>query len=153
MSSDGKKLKNLTGTSQNDNKISTIFPSSFYPGNDEIQVREFAKLHQEIPVVKGSFSKCRNNGILTNYDMKLMNQVRSSCFQCTFSSAILGLIFTLFLQVIDKLPNMKKSRNYLMFGLGGALVGGLFSLYQYRKEIHQLDKKYTPLWLKSIGKI
>jgi hypothetical protein len=153
MTSEGKKIKNITGNNKNDNKISTVYPSPYYPGSDEIQVREFAKLHQEIPVVKGSFRKCKSNGILTNYDLKIMSQINTSCFLCTASSASLGLTFTICLKQIDMLPFRKNSKNFLIFSIAGAVVGGLFSCYKYFREINQLDRKYTAIWLKSIGKI
>lgn len=148
-----KRLKMLTGKSQQDKNYTSIHQSEYYPGTDELLVREFAKLNENVQIVKGSFIKCKSNGIITNYDIKYQSQIFKNGLLCTFNSTLFSILILLFLKAIDKQPKQTYISNNKVFACLGTITGAMFSYYKYSQEVGELDKKYTAIWLKSIGKL
>jgi hypothetical protein len=137
---------------KNDKRMIQVHPSEFFPGSDEIRIREFAKANQNVPFTKGAFRKCKTNGVISNYDIKRNRSFQMSSLVCAVSSGFSGFIIYVFLgsvHILDK-GNFRQAG---MFFIGGTTIGIIFSILKFRSLYKEFDKKYSAIWLKSIGKI
>ena len=152
LAQEDKKFIALTNN-KNQKKLNQIYTSDFNLGKDEIMMRDFINSHKNVPFTKGAFSRCKKNGIITNYEMKRHNQFVASAISCVVSSASANFLFYRFLRqvgIVSKNGNILYSALSLIWGLS---IGMIFSIKKYSKFIKELDIKYSAIWLKSIGKI
>ena len=137
-------------TDLNENK----FKGLFGPLDDEITVTKYIEKYKSIEPVKGAFKKvnniykkCKLNGIITKIDEDQEYQNKLNFFMtCMLAPAF-------FIQSSSVLFRIKFKNSSTIIGTCGFILAVCFSSFKIYRFNREMDIKYTPLWLKSTGKL
>lgn len=126
------------------------YESESGPYEDEIYINNLLEQNKNAPIFNGAFMKCHNNGMTTKTDAKKLKSLYYYTVFFSVANLANGFLTIKLLQLLDPLNplsnNMKSGIPiaFLVMGIG-------FGVYKVQSLKKKLDKKYTPLWLKSSG--
>ena len=149
MSTNKKKLKRLVD-SESTVSYEEDFKSKFLLDSEEQSLRAFVKKHENSPLFKGAFSRCLSIGIVSVNDYERKSNFYTSCILHFIGFQISSFV-TLNILRQNRIINseFKTWKFFIVTVLFSSSVCG----YQYFKLFNELDKKYTPVWLKSKGSL